>query len=457
MKRKRKNRFFTLLISFLFICMAFLLVHAFFNPILLDTKNEVVELNSKYNPKNNILQVFFHSNDEIKIKNTVNSKKVGNYSTTYSLGKYSITSKVEVKDTQAPILKVQNYETDLKEDVKPKSFVKKVSDASKYTLSFENKPTKDKEQTVTIIAKDKYGNEAKQEATLTRKKDTKKPKIKAPDTITVYNGENFNFNKEIKVKDNYDKNPKVDIDTSNIDMSTSGNYKLKVSATDRSGNKATKKVKVVVKPAQKVVYLTFDDGPSENTEKILKILKKYNAKATFFVTGSNQKYDSSIKKAYKQGHTIGLHTYSHDYAKIYASTDAYFSDLQQISDLVKSITGEAPKYIRFPGGASNSISANYSQGIMTKLVDMVHEKGYEYYDWNWSSGDASASSVPTETIIQNSIGCNYNNVMILFHDSAVKTTTVEALPSIIKHYKSEGYVFRGISEDTPEVHHGVTN
>ncbi len=457
MKKGKRHRLPMLLISFLFLCIAYLCINIFISPILLESKNQVVELGSKYDPKENIKQVFFHSNDSVKVKNNVNTKKVGNYTTTYTLNNHKITCNVEVKDTQAPIFTTQIYTTDLKENVKPKSFIKKIQDESKYTLSFESKPTSDSNQQIVIIATDTYGNTSKQEATLIRKKDKKKPTIKTPDTIHVMKNESYDFDKDIKVKDNYDSSPTVDIDTSNIDFETPGNYKLTVTATDRSGNKATKEVKVVVKAAQKVVYLTFDDGPSENTDKILKILKQYNAKATFFVTGNNQSYNSSIKKAFNQGHTIGLHTYSHDYAKIYTSTDAYFADLQQVSDMVKSVTGQESKVIRFPGGASNTISAQYSQGIMSKLVDMVHEKGYEYYDWNCSSADASANTVATDTIIQSSISCDYNNIMILFHDSSPKTTTVEALPSIIKHYKKEGYVFRAITSDTPEVHHGVNN
>ena len=457
MKKRKKNRFSALILCFLFLCITYLTIHIFISPILLESKNQVIELGSKYNPKDNIQQVFLHSNDSVKIKNNVNPNKVGTYTTTYSLKKHKVICNVEVKDTQAPKFTTQTYTTDLKEDVKPKSFIKKITDKSKYTLSFESKPTSDSNQQVMIVATDKYGNSSKQDATLIRKKDTKKPTIKAPDTIHVMKNESYDFEKDIRIKDNYDRNPTINIDTSNIDFNTPGNYTLNVSATDRSGNEATKEVKVVVKHAQKVVYLTFDDGPSENTDKILKILKQYNAKATFFVTGNNQKYNDSIKKAFKQGHTIGLHTYCHDYAKIYTSTDAYFADLQQVSDMVKGITGQESKVIRFPGGASNTISAQYSQGIMSKLVDMVHEKGYEYYDWNCSSADASANTVATDTIIQSSISCNYDNIMILFHDSSPKTTTVEALPSIIKHYKKEGYVFRAITSDTPEVHHGVNN
>lgn len=175
------------------------------------------------------------------------------------------------------------------------------------------------------------------------------------------------------------------------------------------------------------------------------------------MTGNNQKYNSSIKKAADQGNTIALHTYTHDYANVYSSTTAYFEDLQKVSDMVKQITGKAPKYIRFPGGSSNTISAQYSQGIMSALDNMVHEKGYEYFDWNCSSGDAASNTVPTQDIVRNATSCDYEQIMILFHDSSPKTTTVEALPEIIKSYKERGYVFKGICDDTPIFHHGVNN
>ena len=175
------------------------------------------------------------------------------------------------------------------------------------------------------------------------------------------------------------------------------------------------------------------------------------------MTGNNQKYNDSIRKAEKQGNTIALHTYTHDYATVYSSTEAYFNDLQQISDMVKQITGKAPKYIRFPGGSSNMVSANYSQGIMSKLDSMVHERGYEYFDWNCSSGDAASNSVPAQTIVDNSTNCNYDQIMLLFHDSSPKTSTVEALPAIIENYRSRGYVFKAISDTTPIFHHGVNN
>lgn len=206
---------------------------------------------------------------------------------------------------------------------------------------------------------------------------------------------------------------------------------------------------------EKIVYLTFDDGPSENTKKVLEILEKYDAKATFFVTGANEKCRSYIKSAYDAGHTIGLHTYTHAYDKVYASEEAYFSDLENVGNMVKEEIGFVPCFIRFPGGASNTISRKYCQGIMSVLTAEVLEKGYQYYDWNWDSGDGGNPN--TEQIYQNAIGSDLNEIILLFHDSEPKDSTVEALPRIIEYYKERGYEFKAISRDSFVAHHNVNN
>lgn len=455
-KRRKKDHFKNRLFAFLFISILFLLGYAFKNPILLYSSNPTIEINHTYDPKTNIQQVFYHPDQDVKITGTINTKKVGNYPITYELGSYKKSCVISVKDSTPPVLKVKSYKTDFKEKVKPECFVKSVKDDSKVTLSFQNKVTKEKKQVVTIVAQDAYGNYTMKDANLTLVKDTQKPVIQVK-KISVYTNAKPNYKSYIKVRDNLDAKPSIKIDSSKVNTKKEGTYKLYITATDRSKNTSKKTAKVTVKEPSKVVYLTFDDGPSENTDKILKILKKYDAKATFFVTGNNQKYNSSITKAYKQGNTIALHTYSHDYATLYASTDAYFEDLQKVSDMVKQLTGKAPKYIRFPGGSSNMISANYSQGIMSNLVDMVHERGYQYFDWNCSSGDAASNNVPVDTIISNATNCDYDQIMILFHDSSPKKTTVEALPEVIKSYKKRGYVFKAVSKDTPIFHHGTNN
>lgn len=175
------------------------------------------------------------------------------------------------------------------------------------------------------------------------------------------------------------------------------------------------------------------------------------------MTGNGQKYNYLIQEAHKRGNTIALHTYCHDYRTVYASTDAYFNDLNKVGNMVKGLIGFTPRYIRFPGGSSNTVSRHYSAGIMSRLTRMVQEKGYQYYDWNVSSGDASGNNVPTARLIANATASRNNQIMILFHDTAAKNTTVEALPKVIEHYQSLGYTFKGIDDTTFTPHQRVLN
>ena len=209
---------------------------------------------------------------------------------------------------------------------------------------------------------------------------------------------------------------------------------------------------------EKTLYLTFDDGPSENTEKVLDILDQYGAKATFFVTGHEPEYRPMIAEAYRRGNTIGMHSYTHDYATIYQSEDAFFDDLGQVADVVKEQIGYVPYLTRFPGGSSNTVSASYCSGIMSALSRDLQDRGYQYYDWNVSSNDAAGNTVPTDQIVQASCSYgSYTNVILLCHDSGSKTTTVEALPQIIEYYQSQGFVCKAIDRSTVVVHHGIAN
>ncbi len=207
----------------------------------------------------------------------------------------------------------------------------------------------------------------------------------------------------------------------------------------------------------KTCYLTFDDGPSNNTEKILDILKENDVKATFFVIGRS-KLDL-VKREKEEGHTVALHSYTHEYEQVYTSVNAYFEDLQKISDAVESIIGEKCDIIRFPGGSSNTISANYCKGLMTELTKQVEEKGYTYVDWNSDSGDATGNNVPVDKIMANirNGGTKASTMVVLMHDTDAKKTTAEALPQIIQFYRDAGYSFAGLTKDTPAVHHGVNN
>lgn len=235
------------------------------------------------------------------------------------------------------------------------------------------------------------------------------------------------------------------------------NAALKEKIKTLSAQKAADSPQSAVPSGQKVCYLTFDDGPSANTLKILDILNKYGVKATFFVINSAD--IGYVKNIYEAGHTVGLHTATHNYSQIYASTDAYFNDLQQISDKVESIIGIKPTVMRFPGGSSNKVSAKYCSGIMTRLVSLVQERGYSYFDWNVASGDAD-SNTPSYTYIRNNVlnsAKNKNSACVLMHDSSVKTTTVQALPEIIEGLTAMGYRFEALTPETYGYHHRNLN
>lgn len=202
---------------------------------------------------------------------------------------------------------------------------------------------------------------------------------------------------------------------------------------------------------KKVCYLTFDDGPSDNTLKIIDILNKYNVKATFFVIARSK--TEYMKNIVDSGNAIALHSYSHDYNEIYKDADSYFKDLSAISDLVKAKTGVESKIIRFPGGSSNTVG----KVSMKTLCDMVENKGYAYFDWNCDSGDARSNKVPADEILANikkDVG-SQKSLTVLMHDTAAKTSTVEALPSVIEYLKSKGYTFGVLSEYTEPCHHNI--
>lgn len=204
------------------------------------------------------------------------------------------------------------------------------------------------------------------------------------------------------------------------------------------------------------VYLTFDDGPSAETNRILDILKEYNVKATFFVIG---KTDENSVKAYQriveEGHTLGMHSYSHQYAQVYASREAFEDDLTSLQDYLLSITGMESTFYRFPGGSSNKVS----KIPMSDLIQCLEERNITYFDWNVSSGDASGTQLSSQTIINNvmsGINGTLKNYVVLFHDSAAKKTTVDALPEILEQLQAmEHTQILPITGDTDPVQHRV--
>ena len=207
-----------------------------------------------------------------------------------------------------------------------------------------------------------------------------------------------------------------------------------------------------VDPDAKKVYLTFDDGPSTNTEKILDILKEYNVKATFFVIGRTDEYSKSMyKRIVDEGHTIALHSYTHRYSTIYRSLDDYKEDLQRISDLVYDVTGVRSKFIRFPGGSSNKVS----HVSMRDIIRYVTEEGYVYFDWNVINGDATGKTYTVDELVDNVFNdCGkYDTNIVLMHDAEAKTSTVEALPKILDKLIEDGYLILPIDDNTTPIQH----
>lgn len=201
------------------------------------------------------------------------------------------------------------------------------------------------------------------------------------------------------------------------------------------------------------VYLTFDDGPSIYTTQILDILDSYGVKATFFVTAAQKdNHPEWYKEIVDRGHSIGMHSYSHVYNSVYASQDSFFDDVDKIHDVVLETTGVDCKLYRFPGGSSNHVSTV----SMSDLCGLIHERGYEYFDWNISSQDASNPPPGTYGIINNVLSGidKFDNCIVLLHDAGDKYSTVQALPSIIEGIqKRDKTVILPITEHTEAVWH----
>ena len=260
------------------------------------------------------------------------------------------------------------------------------------------------------------------------------------------------------------------VSSGKVDTSKEGTYTIEYKVKDKSGNEAVKvrtikivkNIETVPSPNEKstvgngkIIYLTFDDGPSIYTSKLLDILKKYNVKATFFVTGSGS--DSLIKREYDEGHTVGLHTNSHVYSKIYTSIDSYFEDLYAVQARVERITGYKSYIMRFPGGSSNTVSANYDGGtkIMSALTKEVENRGFTYFDWNVSSGDAG-STTSSDGVYRNVVrGLGASSSVVLQHD--IKSFSVNAVERIIQYGLNNGYTFKPLTSSSYTAHHRVNN
>ena len=405
-----------------------------------------------------------------EVKGNVDVTKIGEYKITYT---YKYKNKtlvkeqtIKVKDNEAPVISGLEETYKVCPNNKSTNFTATaIDDYDGDISSLISQRIEDNKIIFTV--KDSSGN-----TTEIRKDvdflDTEEPSITLSGSNTSYVKLNGTY-KELgaTAQDNCDGDISSKIEISgSVDTSKAGEYIITYKVNDNEGNTKTITRKVYVysqnnyvTPTGKSIYLTFDDGPGPYTGKLLDVLKKYNVPATFFVTnqGLTKGYDSMILRAYQEGHTIGLHTYTHNYS-IYQNAETYFNDLYQIQDKVKRITGETSMIIRFPGGSSNTISKNYDNGskIMSELTKAVEARGFRYFDWNVSSGDAGETTSTAQVVknITSSLG-NGSTYVVLQHD--IKGFSVNAVEEVIIYALARGYTFRALTMDSPTMHHGINN
>lgn len=401
--------------------------------------------------------------EKTQIESNLNTNKIGEYSIVYKINynnkNYTKTRTIKVVDNQKPVISLLGEGT--LEVCPNENYIETGYIAlDKYDGNITNKvKIEQKNDQITYSVENSIGNKYMTTRNII-KKDSTKPTIElyGKQIMTLYLGDNY-IEEGYIAKDNCDgdltNNVIVD---SNLNTNKEGNYKITYKVKDKSGNEESieRYIDILKEPNsnEKIIYLTFDDGPSNTTPKILDILKEENIKATFFVINSYDKYDEIIKRAFFEGHTIGLHSYSHKYREIYKTEENYFNDLELINEKVEKITGTKSQIIRFPGGSSNTIA---KKGLMKKLTKSTKEKGYTYFDWNIASNDTSniSSKRIYNKIINQLKKYNYNTNVILMHDFANNNKTLKALKDIIKYGKENGYRFEKITEWTPQIKHRV--
>ena len=402
---------------------------------------------------------------DVIVDSNVDTSKIGSYRIVYSAKKGKKSKKfvlnVDVVDQEAPIIDVLGDSLSV------------CPNATDYNIDFKAFDNYDGDLTssvskevalnvLTLSVSDSSGNSATKDISIVRE-DLEAPVITINGNDHVYLSIGSSYSDSgASATDVCDGDLTSNIDVSgSVDTSRAGNYSINYSVSDSSGNVSniTRTVSVYAPNGNgdKVVYLTFDDGPSAYTGELLDVLAKYNVKATFFVTNRAPLYNHFIKRAYDEGHTIALHTSSHNYSLVYSSVDAYFNDLNAINETVFNITGNYSYLIRFPGGSSNTVSRKYSVGIMSTLSRMVTERGYKYFDWNVSSGDADGSTYPSSVYYNNIVNGISNKSMsiVLQHDTNVNS--IRAVGSVIEYGLSHGYSFKSLDINSPTVHHGIAN
>lgn len=459
---KNKNKLILIIGVVLII---FLLIYLFIPFFKLKGKREItLEVNNEYKENG-----YLTNAKVLEVSNNINTSKLGTYTVLYKYKKYN-----KIKETIRVVNIVDKTppELDLIGNLEINNCSKSYQEEGyaafdNYDGDLTQKVEKEiKDGKIIYRVKDSSNNITTKERIFSNI-DKEGPVIKLKGSSVNLKINNKYVEQGYTVTDNCDDDltSKVEI-TNNININKEGTYEVIYKVKDKSGNESKKVRKVTVYTPKKcfssvsngkpgVIYLTFDDGPStKNTARLLDILKEENVKATFFLTDKTNT-DYLIKRMYDDGHTIGLHTASHNYKYIYSSTTNFIKDIEKIQEKVARITGEKSSIIRFPGGSSNTVSS-FNPGIMCTLSNMVIEKGYHYFDWNVSSGDAGSKRSKKNTYrnVTNNLSKIRANV-VLMHD--IYDSTVDAVKDIIKYGKDNGYTFEKITMDTEMYTHYVNN
>ena len=459
---KNKNKLILIIGVVLII---FLLIYLFIPFFKLKGKREItLEVNNEYKENG-----YLTNAKVLEVSNNINTSKLGTYTVLYKYKKYN-----KIKETIRVVNIVDKTppELDLIGNLEINNCSKSYQEEGyaafdNYDGDLTQKVEKEiKDGKIIYKVKDSSNNITTKERIFSNI-DKEGPVIKLKGSSVNLKINNKYVEQGYTVTDNCDDDltSKVEI-TNNININKEGTYEVIYKVKDKSGNESKEVRKVTVYTPKKcffsvsngkpgVIYLTFDDGPStKNTARLLDILKEEKVKATFFLIDKTNT-DYLIKRMYDEGHTIGLHTASHNYKYIYSSTTNFIKDIEKIQEKVARITGEKSSIIRFPGGSSNTVSS-FNPGIMCTLSNMVIEKGYHYFDWNVSSGDAGSKRSKKNTYrnVTNNLSKNRANV-VLMHD--IYDSTVDAVKDIIKYGKDNGYTFEKITMDTEMYTHYVNN
>lgn len=473
-----KNKVISAIIIFILLMMAAMLFH---KPSVTLIGDKVEKISYKSEFIDSGVKVKYYGKDitnKAVISTNINTNELGEYEVKYKIpyifGTYTYTRKAIVVDNMAPEIILEGdeeYKVSYNQKYKEPGY--KATDNYDGNLT-ENvkvsyKVINDGETDAIYKVTDSSGN-VKEKVRKIYLVDDVKPTIEliGDGTVILNIGEEYK-EQGAKAQDEKDGDLTDRIEVSgDVNTNQEGTYSVKYTVKDNNGNTTVATREIMVGNIGKanmnvgtpgVVYLTFDDGPSNNiTPQILDILKENNVKATFFVLDYGQNTEHLIKRIVEEGHSIAIHGGSHDYAVVYSSADSYLNGLDYMKEKIKNTTGVETRTIRFPGGSSNTVSRKYCEGVMSTLVSETLKRGYRYFDWNVASGDSGG--VKTSEGVYNNVIQGLKNTrsnVVLMHDFSGNQKTVDALPGIIDFAKANGYTFDRITDKTPMVTQNVQN